>query len=201
MWIGTVGDGRGDSIMEREANPKRDRPIGSAGPHNELDRRALLVLGLSAAFGLASARVLPPPRLALFHFAIAGGFHHGLSQVWGRLLAGLLLELRAEPGNPHDANAVEVLMPSGSTLGGLKFGYLPRDGHAAAAAARWLARGASLRAEVLGRVGEAPGQEIPDDLVFTSFLNGDPLLRWRLRRRVSWLAAAARSAGMTVVAR
>ena len=46
-----------------------------------------------------------------------------------------------------------------------------------AAAARWLARGASLRAEVLGRVGEGPGQEIPDDLVFTSCLNGDPLLR------------------------
>ncbi|QYU70692.1 hypothetical protein J4558_11500 [Leptolyngbya sp. 15MV] len=60
-------------------------------------------------------------------------------------------------------------------LGGLKLGYLPRDGNAAAA--RWLARGASLRAEVPGRVGEAPGQEIPDALVFTSFLDGDPLLR------------------------
>jgi hypothetical protein len=161
--------------MEWETDPTRDRRIGSAGPANEIDRRGLLVLGLSAAFGLASARVLPPPRLALFHFAIAGGFHHGLGQVWGRLPAGLLLELRAEPGNPHDANAVEVLMPSASPLGGLKLGYLPRDGNAAAA--RWLARGASLRAEVLGRVCEAPGQEIPDDLVFTSFLNGDPLLR------------------------
>jgi hypothetical protein len=161
--------------MKRESDPKLVRQIDSARPSNEIDRRGLLVLGLAATFGLASARVLPPPRLVLFHFAIAGGFHHGLSQVWGRLPAGLLLDLRAEPGNPHDANAVEVLMPSGSPLAGVKLGYLPRDGNAAAA--RWLARGASLRAEVLGRVGEGPGQEIPDDLVFTSFLNGDPLLR------------------------
>ncbi|MCC7284458.1 MAG: HIRAN domain-containing protein [Acetobacteraceae bacterium] len=138
-------------------------------------RRDLVVLGLSAAFGLATARVLPPPRLALFHFAIAGGFHHGLGQVWGRLPAGLLLDLRAEPGNPHDSNAVEVLMPPGGSLAGLKLGYLPRDANAAAA--RWLARGAVLRAEVLGLVGVMPGQAMPDDLVFTSFLNGDPLLR------------------------
>lgn len=170
-----VGDGGGDSIIEREAYPGRERPVGTAGPCSEIDRRGLLVLGLSAAFGLASARVLPPPRLALFHFAIAGGFHHGLGQVWGRLPTGLLLELRAQPGNPHDANAVEVLMPSGNPLGGLKLGYLPRDGNAAAA--RWIARGASLRAEVLGLIGDAPGHDMPDDLVFTSFLNGDPLLR------------------------
>lgn len=138
-------------------------------------RRDLVVLGLSAAFGLATARVLPPPRLVLFHFAIAGGFHHGLGQVWGRLPRGLLLDLRAEPGNPHDSNAVEVLMPAGGPIAGLRLGYLPRDGNAAAA--RWLARGAVLRAEVLGLVGVMVGQAMPDDLVFTSFLNGDPLLR------------------------
>lgn len=140
-----------------------------------LRRRDLLMLGLASALGLAAARHLPPPRLALFPFAVAGGFYHGLRRVRGLLTPGLLLDLRAEPSNPHDANAVQVLMPGHGPHAGLKLGYLPRCGNRAAAL--WLARSAVLRAEVVGTLGKRPGESIPDDLVFTSYWYGDPLLR------------------------
>jgi hypothetical protein len=140
-----------------------------------LGRRDLLVLGLAGALGLAAARRLPPPRLALFPFAVAGGFYHGLRRVRGLLTSGMLLGLRAEPSNPYDANAVEVLMPADGPHAGLKLGYLPRCGNRAAAL--WLARGAVLRAEVIATLGKRPDETIPDDLVFTSYWYGDPLLR------------------------
>ena len=140
-----------------------------------LGRRDLLVLGLVGALGLAGARRLPPPRLTLFSFAMAGGFYHGLRCMRGLLAPGMLLDLRAEPSNPYDAYAVELLMPAYGPHAGLKLGYLPRCGNRAAAL--WLARGAVLRAEVVGTLGERPGVMIPDDLVFTSYWYGDPLLR------------------------
>jgi hypothetical protein len=133
------------------------------------------MLGLGSALGLAVARRLPPPRLALFSFAVAGGFYHGLRRVRGLLTPGMLLDLRAEPSNPHDANAVEVLMPADGPHAGMKLGYLPRCGNRATAL--WLARGAVLRAEVVGTLGKRPGESIPDDLVFTSYWYDDPLLR------------------------
>lgn len=140
-----------------------------------LGRRDLLVLGLAGALGLSAARRLPPPRLALFSFAVAGGFYHGLRHVRGLLAPGMRLDLRAEPFNPHDANAVAVLMPATGQHADLKLGYLPRSGNRAAAIL--LARGAVLHAEVIGTLGKRPGECIPDDLVFTSFRYGDPLLR------------------------
>lgn len=140
-----------------------------------LGRREVLALGLAAALGVAGTRLLPPPRLAPFSFAIAGGFYHGLRRVRGLLTPGMQLELRAEPSNPHDANAVAVLMPAAGSHAGLKLGYLPRRGNREAAL--WLARGAVLRAEVIGTLGLRPGETIPDDLVFTSYVYGDPLLR------------------------
>lgn len=140
-----------------------------------LCRRDLLVLGLAAALGVAGARRLPPPRLALFAFAVAGGFFHGLPRVRGFLTPGMQLDLRAERSNPHDANAVAVLMPAAGPHAGLKLGYLPRCGNRAAAL--WLTRGAILRVEVVGTLGKQPDETIPDDLVFTSYWYGDPLLR------------------------
>lgn len=140
-----------------------------------LGRRDTVVLGLAGALGLSAARRLPPPRLALFSFAVAGGFYHGLRRVRGLLTPGMQLDLRGEPSNPHDANAVAVLMPAAGPHAGLKLGYLPRCGNRAAAL--WLTRGAMLRVEVVGTLGKQPDETIPDDLVFTSYWYGDPLLR------------------------
>lgn len=167
-------------LTRRDATVDGMRNTGSAAKDAapvaaRLGRRDLLMLGLAGALALAATPRLPPPRLALFRFAIAGGFYHGLRHVRGLLAPGMLLDLHAEPDNPHDAYAVAVRMPAGAPQAGLRLGYLPRRGNRAAAL--WLARGAVLRAEVIATLGKRPGEVIPADLVFTSFRYGDPLLR------------------------
>ncbi|MEY4385532.1 MAG: hypothetical protein RLY20_815 [Verrucomicrobiota bacterium] len=67
-------------------------------------------------------KMLPPaPRKVLLNdFPIAGfKYYHGPS-VHPSLHAGTALHLRAEPGNPYDPHAVEILR------GGDKLGYVPR---------------------------------------------------------------------------
>jgi len=140
-----------------------------------LGRREVLAFGFAAALAAAGTCRLPTPQLAPMRFAIAGGFYHGLRRVRALLTPGTQLELRAEPSTPYDANAVAVLMPAAGPHAGLKLGYLPRRGNREAAL--WLARGAVLRAEVVGTLGLRRGETIPDDLVFTSYSYGDPLLR------------------------
>ena len=76
------------------------------------------------------------------------GFRYGeAAEIWPLLRQGDALELRREPDNAHDANAVRVEWQ------GRKLGYVPRRENAAVA---WgLDRGAPLRARV-SRLAEHP---------------------------------------------
>jgi hypothetical protein len=135
--------------------------------------RRELMLGLGAALALTGAARLPPPRVALFDLAIAGGWYHGLRRAVPHLAVGTALVLRPEPANPHDPNAVEVLMPRGAPLAGLKLGYVPRA--AAPVVAGLLARGVGLGVTVAGRL-RWPVDGDARALVFTGFSDGDPRL-------------------------
>lgn len=126
--------------------------------------RALLATALAMA---GSARL--PARTHLYDFAIAGGFHHGLDQVRDLLQPGERLDLRLEPDNPHDPSAVAVMR------GALRLGYLPREANAPVA--RLIATGGTVLAEVVGPLHVERVADIPDDLVFTGFTDGDPRVR------------------------
>jgi len=79
-------------------------------------------------------------RLLVQSSPLAGFRYHAAAEVWHELRVGDSLELRREPDNPHDANAVSVCWR------GRKLGYLPRRENAAAA---WgLDRGQALRARI-----------------------------------------------------
>lgn len=68
-----------------------------------------------------SAEAVTPKRSVLMNdFAIAGFRYYDGPRDLPRLTAGLALELRAEPGNPHDVFAVEIRHDSA------KLGYVPR---------------------------------------------------------------------------
>ena len=58
---------------------------------------------------------------------LAGFRYHAAAEVWQELRVGDQLELRREPDNPHDANAVSV------GWRGRKLGYVPRRENAALA--------------------------------------------------------------------
>jgi len=94
-----------------------------------------------------------PPALAqsvqvLVQSSPLAGFRHAeAADAWPQLRVGDALELRREPDNPHDPNAVRV------EWRGRKLGYVPRRQNAAVA---WgLERGAPLRAR-LSRLEEHP---------------------------------------------
>lgn len=72
---------------------------------------------------------------------IAGSHHCDCANVLPRLRRGDALQLRRQPGNPHDQRAIEVLWHD------RKLGYLPRLDNAAAASL--LDRTHHLRGEVL----------------------------------------------------
>ena len=79
-------------------------------------------------------------RLLVQSSPLAGLRYHDAAQVWHELRVGDALELRREPDNPHDANAVSV------SWRGRKLGYLPRRENAAVA---WgLDRGQRLGARI-----------------------------------------------------
>jgi HIRAN domain len=59
-------------------------------------------------------------RFAQTSFPIAGFQHHDDQAALAELQPGTALTLRAQPDNPHDPNAVEILH------GALKLGYVPR---------------------------------------------------------------------------
>ncbi len=129
---------------------------------------------IAFAIGIAvpTSIVASKPETPLFDFALAGGFYHGLQAVRDDIKVGERLVLRAEPQNPHDANAVAVIRQ------GLMLGYIPREANAPIA--KLLASGAAVRSEVVGLLDFKRAYDIPDDFVFTGFTSGDPRLRLTL---------------------
>ena len=101
--------------------------------------------GSSAAFLtaalLACADVLAGEvRILVQSSPLAGVRYYAAAEVWDELRVGDPLELRREPDNPHDAQAVSV------SWRGHKLGYLPRRENAAAS---WsLDRGRRLSARI-----------------------------------------------------
>jgi hypothetical protein len=95
---------------------------------------SLLLLVASPAFAQQSVQIL-------VQSSPLAGFRYGeAAAAWPQLRVGDELDLRREPDNPHDPNAVRV------EWRGRKLGYVPRRENAAVA---WgLERGAPLRARL-----------------------------------------------------
>jgi len=114
-----------------------------------MDSRCLRGVGL-LLLACAEALAQDSPagvRLLVQSSPLAGFRYHAAAQVWPELQVGDALELRREPDNPHDANAVSVRWR------GHKLGYLPRRENAAAA---WgLDRGQRLGARI-SRLAQHP---------------------------------------------
>jgi hypothetical protein len=105
---------------------------------------ALALLACADALAQDSAAGV---RLLVQSAPLAGFRYHDAAQVWQELRVGDALELRREPDNPHDGNAVSV------SWRGRKLGYLPRRDNAAVA---WgLDRGQRLGARI-SRVATHP---------------------------------------------
>jgi hypothetical protein len=136
-------------------------------------RDALRGIAASAFACGAGAPVVAAAPKPLFDFAIAGGAHHGLYDVIRALAPGVRLDLVREPENPYDANAIAV------HLGGRRLGYVPRCANAELA--RLLDEGGRVVAEV-ERTLDADNRG--DDFAFTSYYNGDPLIRLTLGESV-----------------
>lgn len=123
---------------------------------------AELALLLSPPFALAQARHVPEgARLLVQSSPLAGFTHHEASAVWQQLRLGDRLELRREPGNRHDARAVQVLWR------GHLLGYLPRTENREIAAEMDAGRPAFGRVGVLA-VDPDPWKRIRVD-VFVAF--------------------------------
>ena len=102
--------------------------------------RASSAVWLLACLEVFAQQPVPTVRLLVQSSPLAGFRYHAAAEVWQELRVGDPLELRREPDNPHDANAVSVCWR------GRKLGYLPRRENAAAA---WgLDRGQALRARI-----------------------------------------------------
>ncbi|KAF0227105.1 MAG: hypothetical protein FD175_2867 [Beijerinckiaceae bacterium] len=128
--------------------------------------RALLATALAIVGG---RQAVARPSVTLFDFAIAGGHHHGLETALGRITPGTKLALVREAANPYDADAVAV------HLDGLKLGFIPREANSPVA--RLLDRGERVTAEVVRMLDIRRSSEVPDELVFTAFASGDPMIR------------------------
>jgi hypothetical protein len=105
-----------------------------------MDQRCLW--GVVLAFLCAEALGERPGSVQLLvqSSPLAGYRYHAAAQLWPELRVGDALELRREPDNPHDPNAVSV------SWRGRRLGYLPRRENAAAA---WgLDRGQAPRARI-----------------------------------------------------
>ena len=104
---------------------------------------ARLAFGLAlAATGRSGAaeQAASAARVLLQTSLTAGLAHHEAKEVWQQLRPGDRLELRREPANPHDPNAVQVWRD------GRLLGYLPRADNRDVA--RQLDRGQPLEARI-----------------------------------------------------
>ena len=128
--------------------------------------RALLATALAIVGG---SKAIARPSVPLFDSAIAGGHHHGLEAAVGRIAPGTKLALVRESANPYDADAVAV------HLDGLKLGFIPSEANSPVA--RLLDRGERVTAEVVRMLDIRRSSEVPDELVFTAFSSGDPMIR------------------------
>ncbi len=128
--------------------------------------RALLATALAVVGG---RNITTHASVPLFDFAIAGGYHHGLEAALGRIKPGTKLVLVREAANPYDADAVAVYQD------GLKLGFIPREANTPVA--RLLDRGERVTAEVMRMLDIRRSSEVPDELVFTAFASGDPMIR------------------------
>lgn len=102
---------------------------------------------LAAWFGLITLPVLPglaaaQPRRLIQRSLLAEFQLHEGEELWSYLTVGDSLELRREPGSPHDGNAVRV------DWLGRKLGYLPKN--QSHAAARLLEQGRTLEGRIAG---------------------------------------------------
>lgn len=88
------------------------------------------------------AQQLPTPS-PITEGVIVGTRHYEAGQYWESLTLGDPLELRREPDNPHDANAVAIHNQTGA-----KLGYVPRE--QAVEVAEQLDSGIDLAAIVIG---------------------------------------------------
>lgn len=131
--------------------------------------------------GAAFAALLPAPAAArttaasvaprrLFDFAVAGGWHHALPVAVDSLKPGDRLQIIPEFANPHDPNALAVLRADG-----LMLGYVPR--RANGPVADLIRRGRRVTAEIVSMLDVTSDAQIPPDLVFTGFSDGDPCIR------------------------
>lgn len=82
-----------------------------------------------------------PASVILQRSPVRGFHHHQPCELPGDLRAGDILELRAEPANPHDRKAVAIFHR------GRQLGYLPREDNAHAS--RLLAQGVPLPGTII----------------------------------------------------
>lgn len=130
---------------------------------------ALLVTAIAAA-GAVRLGQSDRAKVHLFDFAIAGGRHHALERRLPFMKLGDRLRLAAEADNPHDGDAVAVL-----DQGGVRLGYVPRAANSPIA--RLLERNEQVTAEIIGFADFKKSADVPDSLVFTAVISGDPIIR------------------------
>jgi len=94
----------------------------------------------ATAHGAPTEQAGSTARVLLQTSLTAGLAHHDAKEVWPELRPGDRLELRREPANPHDPNAVQVWRE------GRLLGYLPRADNRDVA--RQLDRGQPLEARI-----------------------------------------------------
>ncbi len=144
-------------------------------PASSLSRRdaLLMMAGGALAATVPTAAVAARPARPLFDFAIAGGHYHSLPIARGLLTPGVRLRLRREPENPHDPNAVAVM------LGDMRLGYVPRRANLPVAAL--LDGGAEIEAEVISHLDLKGDRDDLRDVAWTTAADGDPVLRLSVR--------------------
>ena len=86
-----------------------------------------LVLALAMQAQAGEPVAAPSVQLLVQNSRLAGFRYAEAKDVWPSLRVGDVLELRRDPGNPHDGNAVRVLWR------GRMLGYVPRRENAALA--------------------------------------------------------------------
>lgn len=143
-----------EAVRAMPRRPALDLPICT------LAEAGLRVVSVAQQYPeLAPRHAVPsdPPVLSgcvwLLQTHVAGMAYHQAGQAMGQLQVGDLLRLRREPGNVHDALAIEVL-----TGADLKLGYVPQNRNPVIA--RLMDAGQTLDARVLS-VGTFPRDPQP----------------------------------------